>query len=717
MRSQLTRLWAVASFIPQILSVSLSPSAAAVVNQNAVNNGKLNTEGTETLDGVPIDSIPGIPTSDTAEGRSAVAQNAVVIPAGVMSTWTASADTYQNGNPPSNAIDGNANTFWHSEYSPVLTALPHYLVIDMKKNYLVNSLSYQPRQDGGSNGNIGGHTITFSTDGVNFGQPKCIGTWLDDSSTKTSAFEATNARYVKLTALTEAGARGPWTSVAEIQIYTTTTPAPAYNGVGGGEWSPTIDFPLVPVSVALEYNQGPGTGTILAWSSFSASTFFGTGESGQTVTASFDPASQTVSQRTVTNTGHDMFCEGLALDTFGRIISTGGNSASLTSIFTPSAQAWSSAPNMNIARGYHSQVTCNDGRIFTIGGSWSGGEGGKNGEIYNPFTNQWSLLSQCPVAPMLTQDAQGIYRADNHAWLFAWKNGWVLQAGPSKQMNYYQTWNSGWSQPAGNRGDDGDAMCGNAVMYDAIAGKILTIGGATSYQGVNATANAHVLTVNDNQVNPTVQTINQMNYQRIFANAVVMPDGNVFIVGGQVYGQPFSDDTSIMVPEVWASSTGHFNKVAPQAVPRNYHSTAILLADATIFSGGGGLCGSCSTNHYDGQVYTPGYLFNSDGSRATRPTITSVNGGNTAQIKVGGTLTVVTGGGVGHWAMVRVSSTTHTVNTDQRRIPIYTFTNNGNTFTLNTPTDSGILIPGAYMLFALSNNYVPSVAKYIIVTN
>jgi hypothetical protein len=31
------------------------------------------------------------------------------------------------------------------------------------------------------------------------------------------------------------------------------------------------------------------------------------------------------------------------------------------------------------------------------------------------------------------------YRKDNHAWLFAWSNGTVLQAGPSRAMNWYST--------------------------------------------------------------------------------------------------------------------------------------------------------------------------------------------------------------------------------------------------------------------------------------
>ena len=56
------------------------------------------------------------------------------------------------------------------------------------------------------------------------------------------------------------------------------------------------------------------------------------------------------------------------------------------------------------------------------------------------------------------------------------------QAGPSAHMNWYSANGNGGTVPAGARGSDADAMNGNAVLYDAVAGKILTVGGAPSYQ-------------------------------------------------------------------------------------------------------------------------------------------------------------------------------------------------------------------------------------------
>ena len=61
--------------------------------------------------------------------------------------------------------------------------------------------------------------------------------------------------------------------------------------------------------------------------------------------------------------------------------------------------------------------------MFILGGSWSGGLGGKIGEIWRWGTGEFSKLPGVPVEPILTDDPQGVYRADNYGWFFSWKNG------------------------------------------------------------------------------------------------------------------------------------------------------------------------------------------------------------------------------------------------------------------------------------------------------
>lgn len=210
-----------------------------------------------------------------------------------------------------------------------------------------------------------------------------------------------------------------------------------------------------------------------------------------------------------------------------------------------------------------------------------------------------------------------------------------------------------------------------------------------------------------------------MYFARAFHNSVVLPDGKVFITGGQTYAVPFSDKNSILTPEMWDPATTNFVKMASNTTPRNYHSIALLMPDGTVFSGGGGLCGNnCASyggaNHEDGQFYSPPYLFEADGvTRAARPVITAVS---SASIKVGGTLIVTVNEAVTSFSMIRMSTTTHTVNTDQRRVAITAFSNKGLVYTFGLPNDAGILLPGYWMLFAINSAGVPSVAKTVLVT-
>ncbi|KAM3498885.1 hypothetical protein MY10362_007821 [Beauveria mimosiformis] len=235
--------------------------------------------------------------------------------------------------------------------------------------------------------------------------------------------------------------------------------------------------------------------------------------------------------------------------TEGQVIVTGGNSKYKTTFYDFPSQKWTAGPGMKVSRGYQASATCSDGRVFTIGGSWSDADiEPKNGEIYDPQSNSWTMLSGAKVANLLTQDAQGIYRSDNHAWLFGWKDGSVFQAGPSTAMNWYYTNGNGYVRSAGkrttNRGDDSDSMCGIAVMYDATKGKILAAGGAPSYQHSAAHNGAHIITLGDVGDQPNVRfASNGMWSARSFATATLLPNGQTFITGGQSYAIPFEDST------------------------------------------------------------------------------------------------------------------------------------------------------------------------------
>lgn len=493
-----------------------------------------------------------------------------------------------------------------------------------------------------------------------------------------------------------------------------TTLSPATSG----QWSDLIKLPVIPVAGYM-VPQAPDSSRLLLFSSYGVNNFGG--PHGYTQFADYNYKTGAVSQRTVSNTQHDMFCPGISALSDGRIVITGGSDAAVTSIYNPATNAFVRGPDMNIARGYQTSATLSNGKIFTIGGSYSGGIGGKTGEVFDPSTNAWTVLPGADVKPMLTTfDAEGDWRTDNHGWLFGWKNGAVFQAGPSREMHWYSTTGNGGVTSAGIRDTDSDAMCGINVMYDT--GKIFTAAGTQSYTNSPALARSFLITLNNPNEIPTLERGPDLNYPRAFANAVVLPDGTVLVTGGQPYARVFTDTDGILVPELYNPATKAFTKLASASIPRNYHSISLLLPDATVFTGGGGLCynpngdGQCdrSVDHSDGEIFSPPYLFKADGTPATRPVISSVSANS---IRVGGTLTVRMNDSTGAtFSLIRMGSATHSVNSDQRRISLINVRQSGSKYTATLPSDSGVLIPGFYYLFAVSKGGVPSVAKTVQIT-
>lgn len=469
---------------------------------------------------------------------------------------------------------------------------------------------------------------------------------------------------------------------------------------GGGSWSPSQKMSLVPVAAA-----NLPDGKVLTWSASGRLTY--TFDSGKTFTSTFDPVAGTFSEAFVTESGHEMFCPGISNLPDGRIFVSGGSDAPKVSSYSPATGKWSAAPKMNGPRGYHSTVTLGNGDVFTIGGSWSGGVGFKDAELWSYASNSWRRLSNLADDFILTGDAKGVYRSDNHAWLFSASNGSVFHAGPSKRMNWFSMAGNGGGVFAGNRAADGDSMNGNATMFDI--DRILTVGGAPNYDDSNATSAAHVINIAGG--NAAVKKIGSMAYTRAFHSSVALPDGKVLVAGGQAFAKVFSDDGAVLVPELFDPKTETFTKMAPMAEPRTYHSLALLLADGRVMVGGGGLCGTCTTNHATVEVFSPPYLFNANGTPATRPVLRTAP----AQATAGTSITVTADSEIAAFSLMRLSSVTHSVNNEQRRVPVNFAATGVNQYALALPANRNVLVPGYYMLFGLNRAGVPSVSRSILV--
>jgi hypothetical protein len=142
---------------------------------------------------------------------------------------------------------------------------------------------------------------------------------------------------------------------------------------------------------------------------------------------------------------------------------------------------------------------------------------------------------------------------------------------------------------------------------------------------------------------------------------------------------------------------------------RLYHSTSVLLADGTLLTAGGGAPGP-QTN-LNAEIYYPPYLFNADGSPATRPTLT----GATAVVDPAGSLRVASAdaASITRFTMVATGSTTHSNDMNQRFVELSFYRDGANELVLNLPANAYETPPGFYMVFAFNAAGTPSVARMV----
>jgi hypothetical protein len=210
---------------------------------------------------------------------------------------------------------------------------------------------------------------------------------------------------------------------------------------------------------------------------------------------------------------------------------------------------------------------------------------------------------------------------------------------------------------------------------------------------------------------PVVTQTDNIDQERYWSSGTILPGGRVLITGGS---EVPNELTGVAYQAtIWDPTTGHWTAGASAAIPRLYHSNALLLDDGTVLTGGGGAPGPL--NNLNAEIYYPPYLYKNDGSGqpAIRPVITaatpqSLLPGNTINITVGST------DQISHLTFLRKGSSTHCNNSDQRFFNLL-FTQTGNRLTTVLPSDPTVLLPGWYMLFAFNSAWVPSIATVLYV--
>jgi galactose oxidase len=114
------------------------------------------------------------------------------------------------------------------------------------------------------------------------------------------------------------------------------------------------------------------------------------------------------------------------------------------------------------------------------------------------------------------------------------------------------------------------------------------------------------------------------------------------------------------------------------------------------------------------EIYSPAYLFNPDGTLATRPSITGVPStgigyGAGFQVQTPDAATIAS------VVLMRPGAPTHSFDMEQRLVAL-SFTAGSGALNVTAPPNSNIAPPGYYLLFLLNASGVPSVAQFVQLT-
>jgi galactose oxidase len=208
----------------------------------------------------------------------------------------------------------------------------------------------------------------------------------------------------------------------------------------------------------------------------------------------------------------------------------------------------------------------------------------------------------------------------------------------------------------------------------------------------------------------------QPHIARSFGNAVILPNGDVFLVGGYS-GTGVVDDLGVLLsadvglpltPEVRSAATGKWQLGAPGVSPREYHSTALLLPDGRVLVAGGEI------RLVDYEIYRPWYLT----CGKPRPVITSVP--STMKVQSAGVVKydvkhapLAPGVTIQQVVLVAPGSVTHHSDFSQRSVRLQILNQTQNGVRVLGPKSSHHAPRGWYMLFLVTGDGVPSEAGWV----
>jgi galactose oxidase len=467
-----------------------------------------------------------------------------------------------------------------------------------------------------------------------------------------------------------------------------------------GKWGPVLKLPNVPVHVHLLPN-----GKILFWGR--RVDLHGSMDQHLTETHILDTASGTTtlaaSPTLPDGTPVNLFCSSHAFLPDGRLFVAGGHwtdghGVNQACIYDWTKDSWQALPPMNEGRWYPAVTALPDGSMLVTSGSF-----GKDDQTPNNPTPQiWNgsgwrnldgrILSLYPRQHVIGDDRVFVAGTDPASAFLDIKGAGAWSDAPSRL--------------------EGDRQYAPSITYRP--GQIIFIGGGND-SGTNLPTDVCEV-IDFNEPAPAWRLTAAMKNRRRQHNATLLPDGTVLVTGGTKgagFDNGFNDLSTgepIHQAEKWDPNTQQWTEMASEDIDRCYHSTALLLPNATVLTAGGGEYNPNGQPirdqdvHTDAQIFHPPYLF-----RGPRPVIEAAP----AKADYGATFRIsISGPPPRRVTAVKLGSVTHSLDANQRLMEL-SFQLKGRRAMVTVASSRADYPPGYYMLFVLSADGVPSIARMI----
>lgn len=387
-----------------------------------------------------------------------------------------------------------------------------------------------------------------------------------------------------------------------------------------------------------------------------------------------------------------LFCSGHSFLPDGRLLVTGGNGPAPEGefrgirdahIFDPFSETWTRVEDMADGRWYPTNITLADGSVLVFSGlDELTGAINTDVERYRPDDSSgWQIVAQVSL-PLFPR-------------MHLLSSGDIFYSGPSSVGGIYSIEMNSWYGIV--QSDYPARYDGMSVLLPPGPDRVMIIGGRSDSV---VTETAEIIDFQDSI--PQWRYTQPMNFPRMHANAVIMPDSKILVVGGHSqlhHADTTVPPTTVYEAEIFDPATENWSVMAAMQRPREYHSTAILLADGRILLAG-------TDNEFTAEIFSPPYLFR--GSRPIIDVAPEVIGyGSTFDLQFSSSTDT------NSIVLIRLSSVTHSVNMDQRYVWLAEVSSEKNQFTIPAPANSNIAPPGYYMLFVVDNDQVPSESKMV----